>query len=464
VSRPRDPVVKRRRDAGAGLVLLGVVAVIVFALFGGRSPVGSSAFALHALVRSDAQLAPGSAVRVAGVEVGKVTAVEAESAGAGIAEVTMEIRDAGLPLRSGTTLKIRPRLLLEGNFFVDLRPGAGSSSLRSGATLPVTATAGPVQLDRVLTGLPSAQRARLQAVLQGVGSAYGDAAPSLNRALRDFPATLRGTALVTEALQGRSAHDLSGAVAGSARVFGALARSEDRLAALVTNFDATMAAFASRSAPLRRTVAELPRLTSAARPALARVDRALPPTRAFARALRPGVAELPAFIAAARPWIGQARALVSQAEIGGLVADLQPAIAATARVVDAAPALVRSVDGIDKCFLRTLLPISEQAVDDPPLSTGVPVWNELLQGIAAVGGAAQNFDGNGAYVRGQTAGGAFPVKTSALPEQGVFFGNAVRPPIGTRPRYPAKEPPLRFDVPCTASAIPSLRADTGVGP
>ena len=39
------------------------------------------------------------------------------------AVVTMSIKDHGLPIHEDATAKIRPRIFLEGNFFVDLQPG-----------------------------------------------------------------------------------------------------------------------------------------------------------------------------------------------------------------------------------------------------------------------------------------------------------------------------------------------------
>ena len=39
----------------------------------------------------------------------------------------MEIDEKGLPIHKDATLKIRPRIFLEGNFFVDLKPGSPSS-------------------------------------------------------------------------------------------------------------------------------------------------------------------------------------------------------------------------------------------------------------------------------------------------------------------------------------------------
>ena len=116
-------------------------------------------------------LRPDSPVRIAGVDVGKVTKVDAEE-GTDNAVVTMEIDDEGLPMPRDATAKIRPRIFLEGNFFVDLQPGTpGAEELDDGGTLKVTQTATPVQLDQVLTALQSDSRQDLQDVLDALGPA-----------------------------------------------------------------------------------------------------------------------------------------------------------------------------------------------------------------------------------------------------------------------------------------------------
>ena len=71
-------------------------------------------------------------MRIAGVEVGKVKKVEAQE-GTDDAVVTMSIDESGLPLHEDATAKIRPRIFLEGNFFVDLQPGTpGAPELDDG--------------------------------------------------------------------------------------------------------------------------------------------------------------------------------------------------------------------------------------------------------------------------------------------------------------------------------------------
>ncbi len=84
----------------------------------------------------------------------------------------MEIESRGLPIHSDATLKIRPRIFLEGNWFVELQPGSPSAkNVSSGHTIPITQTSDPVQLDQVLDALNTDTRANLQTFLIEYGKA-----------------------------------------------------------------------------------------------------------------------------------------------------------------------------------------------------------------------------------------------------------------------------------------------------
>ena len=86
--------------------------------------------------------------------------------------VVLQIDDKGLPMHTDATAKIRPRIFLEGNFFVDLKPGSPAApELDDGGTLKVTQTATPVQLDEVLTSLQSDARQDLKDLLDGLAVA-----------------------------------------------------------------------------------------------------------------------------------------------------------------------------------------------------------------------------------------------------------------------------------------------------
>ncbi len=69
------------------------------------------------------------------MEVGTVKKVsaykDANGTATGAALVTMSLNKNGLPIHKDATLKIRPKLFLEGNFFVQLSPGSPSAPTAS---------------------------------------------------------------------------------------------------------------------------------------------------------------------------------------------------------------------------------------------------------------------------------------------------------------------------------------------
>ena len=126
--------------------LLAVVVLVVLAYFGfTKANPFSNPYELKAAFRDARNLKPRSAVRIAGVDVGQVTKVELLGEDEPAAEVTMELRDDALPIHKDARLEVRPRILLEGNFFVDLRPGSPSSGdVEDGGTIPVSQTGSSV--------------------------------------------------------------------------------------------------------------------------------------------------------------------------------------------------------------------------------------------------------------------------------------------------------------------------------
>ena len=78
--------------------------------------------------------------------------------------------------------EIRPRIFLEGNFFIELDPGSPSApEMDSGGTIPVSHTSTAVQLDEILTALQSPVRADLGRLLEGFGTALNAAADRRRR-------------------------------------------------------------------------------------------------------------------------------------------------------------------------------------------------------------------------------------------------------------------------------------------
>ncbi len=470
-------------NLAAGIVAAVVIGFACYAVFGGTLPFASSPFVLKAVFTSQTQLHIPSPVRIAGVDVGQIVSVQRiRNSDAGL--VTMDINNNGLPIHADATALIRSRIFLEGNFYVDLSPGTPSSpTVDSGYTLAAANTSGPVQLDRVLSVLNIDARANLQTLLQGIGAALNapptaaqDAAQdpivrgltggqSLNLSLKYSAQAFKASAIVNEALLGIQPHDLSNAVIGNSQVFTGLAQSGDALPSLVSTFNATMATLASRQQQLEQTIALLPPLLQETNTADSALDASFGPTKAFAAALLPGVEQLGPTIDAGLPWIAQATALASPSELRGLLQDLTPAVQQTANSLVSTKHLISAADTLARCFTHTVIPTGNEFIHDPPVTTGLQVYQELFQSAVGIAGAAGNFDGNGRYVRSSAGGGTLQVATPTLPQEGPLFGNAVVPPLGTRPAFNSTRPPMRSDVPCYTQPPANLNsARTGTGP
>jgi phospholipid/cholesterol/gamma-HCH transport system substrate-binding protein len=464
----------RRSNAFVGLVAVILAAVVMFFGFTKDIPF-TSGFQVRAQFESANSIRPNSPVRIAGVEVGKVKAVEAMEGSNG-AVLVLELKDSALPLHEDASAKIRPRIFLEGNFFVDLKPGTPSAAeLDSGDTIKITQTATPVQLDEVLTSLQSDSREDLKGVLEGLNTTLNSeptaeedaessplargqtAAESFNDALDDIPAAERSTAQVLEALLGTEpGRDVARLIRGTANTADELARYESELQDLITNLNATTATFAAESTNLRASIRELPPTLRAANAAFDSLNAAFPPTRAFATEIRPGVRETPATIEAAFPWIEQTRALVGEPELGGLAKELAPASADLARLVDRATELLPQTDLASKCLRDVVLPAGDIVINDE-FTTGEENYKEFFYALVGIAGEGQNFDGNGMYVRFQTGGGSQSVSLgSQSSTTGQLFGNNPEVPLGNRPAYPGKRPPYKPDEPCYQQKIPDL--------
>ncbi len=157
----RVPVIELQRSnpVRAGVVLVVIVVIAVYFGFTKHIPF-KHGFRLKAEFATAVNIHPKSPVRIAGVNVGQVSSIQRDG-NTGL--VTMEIESRGLPIHTDATVKIRPRLFLEGNWFVELQPGSPSAqTVSSGYTIPIAQTADPVQLDQVLDALNTDTRANLQ--------------------------------------------------------------------------------------------------------------------------------------------------------------------------------------------------------------------------------------------------------------------------------------------------------------
>jgi phospholipid/cholesterol/gamma-HCH transport system substrate-binding protein len=441
-SRKNDKQVARS-NVIVGLALIAVVVFLVFEVFTGFNPI-SKPYKVSAVFQTSDSLRNGSPVRIAGIEIGKVTKVTAASSSGG-SKVEMTLMKNGLPLHQDATMKIRPRIFLEGNFFIDVKPGSPSSpTLKSGSTIPLTQTATPVQLGDVLTALDSDTRTDLKVLLREYGGALKNGgAKGINDSIPYWKPAYRDTSLVNEAFLGSEPdHDIRDVLRGQSEVALALTRDDNALKGLVTNFNTTAAALAGSNHQLSATIPALRDTLRVSRPALLQLDRVLPTLRVFAREALPGVRSSGPALAAATPFVRQLRLLSAPSELQGAARSLRKYTPSLVQVTQRSIPLLTQTRALSACTAKVLVPFINSPIPDPdfPANTGQTVNEELQRGFVGLAGESRNTDANGSY----------------------FNTEVTAPPLQVRPAPPldggAQPPVHRPDVPCETQDPPNLEA------
>jgi phospholipid/cholesterol/gamma-HCH transport system substrate-binding protein len=219
---------KRRRRSRLNTFTAGVIGIVVIVVFSYLAYTKfanpfANPYTIHAVFSNANGVRPGSPVRIAGVDVGQVTGVGAEPgckssssdpSACHAAELTMTIQNQGLPIHDDATFAIRPRIFLEGNFFVDVSPGTPSApTAGAGHTFPIQQGVEPVQLDQVLTSLQSDTRRNLQILLQQFGTAVKKGGPAYNASIQYWLPAYEYTSIVAHDALGIQPHDLSNYIA-----------------------------------------------------------------------------------------------------------------------------------------------------------------------------------------------------------------------------------------------------------
>ena len=481
------PVVELGRSSPVrfAIVFLIVIAIAIYFGFTKHLPF-KHGYRLNAQFASAVNIKPKSPVRVAGVDVGKVTGIQRNGS---TALVKMEIESKGLPIHSDATVKIRPRIFLEGNWFVEMQPGSPSAkTLSSGSTLPSTQSSDPVQIDQVLDALNTDTRKNLQDFLIGYGDALTrkpsaadnaeqdpevrnvNAAEALNKTLGRATAAERGGAVINQAIGGTEPHDLSKLVLSIGKVTAALNVHEQQLGELIGNFNTFFKIFATQSTSLRHAVAVLPSSLHNINAGLRELDAAFPSIRSFAIGILPGVKNTPQTVAATLPWIAQVEASLAPNELGGVAKGLQAATPQLALLTSEQIPFQQQTELFNKCLSNVLIPAGNTKLQDGSATSGVEDYKEFWYSLTGLSGIGQSFDGNGTMSRFLLGSGG-PTITSApagvlgSSSQGLkLIAHASLAPQGTRPAFPKTEPAYKPLVPCYKQALPEFNGPLSQGP
>ncbi|HEV2791182.1 MAG TPA: MlaD family protein [Solirubrobacterales bacterium] len=462
-------------------VTIAIIFILIFTIgpylaFTKHVPFTSYGYEINATFSNSANISLNSPIRIAGVDVGKVIGTERDGDNT---KVTFTVASSGRPIHEDAFAAIRPRIFLEGNFFIELDPGSPSApEMDNGETIPVTRTSTAVQLDEILTALQSPVRADLSRLLESYGTALTHeptaeedetqlpevkgktGAEALNGAFRYGGEAGKYSAQVTDALLGTEQRDLSRLVSGAGRAFGAFADRQRDLQGLIENFNVFTGALASQSANLQSTIHLLAPTLRVTQASLISLNRTLPPLRTYAIELEPAVAELPSLISASKPFLAQVRPLLSAREAGGTVKLLRESTPALAGAAQAGKATtLPQLNQLSVCTTKVMVPTMNQTIEDQ-FSTGGPNYREFLYNLVNFAGQAQNFDGNGPYFRLQGGGGSQLVQErnpdpDVLPSEVTHYANTIAPPQGIQPQLAGK-PPLKPDVRCYTNSPPDV--------
>jgi ABC-type transporter Mla subunit MlaD len=471
----------RPSNVTIAVVFLLIVTIGPYLAFTKHVPFTSYGYELKATFSNGVNISKNSPVRIAGVEVGKVITAERDG---DATVVRFTVSGPGRPIHKDAFAEIRPRIFLEGNFFIELDPGSPSSpEMSSGETIPVSHTSTAVQLDQILTALQSPVRADLGHLLEGFGTAL-NAKPTASEDATQLPEVqgksggeaLNGVlkyggdagrygAQVSNGFLGTSPHDLSRLISGTARTFGAFTNQEGELQQLIVNFDVFTGALATQSKNLESTIRHFAPALRTAHTSLVNLNKTLPPLRSYAIELTPAVAELPDLIAAGEPWIEQARPLVSGKEAGGiarLLAEATPGLAGAAQ--EGKAVALPQLNRLSLCGSKVLIPTGNETINDP-FSTGGPNYREFLYTLTDFAGQSQNFDGNGPYFRIQPGGGNLlvgePNPDGNLTTDKTGYAFTSTPPLGVAPQLQGR-PPKKPEARCDKQPVPDVNSG-GIG-
>ena len=249
------------------------------------------------------------------MRVGKVTGVR-YSGGRAVAELELD-NDADGRVHRDARVAIVPRSALQDHI-VEITPGSRGGVLEDGDHIVASATATPVQLDRVLETLDSDSRAQLQILLRQLRTGLRDRETPLRKALGRLDDAVGSSSQVADALADRR-ELLAALVTELDTVFTTLGERGASLRQVITAGRRTLQTTAERDAEIAASVRELPRTLDGMGDALADVRALAQPLQPALEELRPAAKQLPKTLRSLREFVPSGQGLID--DLGRLVSD-----------------------------------------------------------------------------------------------------------------------------------------------
>ena len=243
----RPPTITRILVAIGFALSCFALALFLWITFGGPLPLKPEGYRVTVPFDEATQLAVESDVRISGVPVGKVKAVEL--ADSGLAEATIELDSRYAPIPTDTRAMLRTKTLL-GETFVELTPGDGQGeTLEEGGDLPRAQVAESVQLDEIWRTFDTRTRSAFKVWMQGTAASLRGRGDDLSAAIAELGPFAEETNRLLRVLDSqrlavrRLVHD-------GGTVFQALSERQGQLRGLIQNSEAVFSTTARRNQEL----------------------------------------------------------------------------------------------------------------------------------------------------------------------------------------------------------------------
>ncbi|MCW3017377.1 MAG: Long-chain-fatty-acid--CoA ligase [Solirubrobacterales bacterium] len=397
-----------------GLGLAGVLAALTLLYIGYNSPnsiPGRSYYTISAQFKNADNLTASYQVRIGGELVGQVLRPRVEH---GMGVVDLQLKPEVGPLRSDTTLNVRPRSPV-GVRFVELHPGTQGTPLKDGGTIPASNTSVTVQIDEALGTLDADHRQKAQVFLNELGKGFLSRGEDLNTSIRTAPPTLSNLQSVAKAINDVPT-GVQRFVAGSESAAAAAEPVRDDIASGFAPEAKALRPFADEAKALARDLDIAPAALRSVQTDLARVTPVLTQLERFARNAEPT-------LRVAAPTLSDTRALLAEAQPGLLAARRTLGLVPTAvpPTISVLKTLEPVLPSLDKTLASSLPILGDLGPRDCDLKRFFSNWSETLAQEASYGNMLRfSVEGSPETLQGYTKkiGGVFqsPYPAACAPD------------------------------------------------
>ena len=243
---------RERNPVTIGAISLAVIALLILAAFkADQLPLIGGGDTYYASFSEAGGIKPNDEVRVAGVGVGKVKAVELDGD-----HVRVEfLIDSGTEFGTRTGAQIKVKTLL-GQMFLSLEPD-GSGQLAEGSTIPTSRTRSPYDVVKAFSGLAS-RTDRID--INRLRDSFNTIAAATKNTPEEFKGTLQGLSALSANVAKRD-EQLNSLLRNAHTVSGILADRDDDIVKLMDDSDVLFKALVARRESVHRLLTSTSQLS-----------------------------------------------------------------------------------------------------------------------------------------------------------------------------------------------------------